>query len=51
MAVGRRLVLVWDGFVGWHQGGLRVAPGRRPARGGDSDETLYGGRFELVVKF
>ena len=40
MAVGRRMVLVWDGFVGQRDGGALAA-----------DETLYGGRFELVVKF
>ncbi len=40
MALGRRLVLVWDGFVGRRDGGALGA-----------DETLYGGRFELVVKF
>ena len=40
MAVGRRLVLVWDGFLGQRDGG-----------GSAADETLYGGRFELVVKF
>ena len=39
-AVGRRLVLVWDGFVGRRDAGLSTA-----------DETLYGGRFELVIKF
>ena len=40
MALGRRMVLVWDGFVGQRDGGAFA--------GG---ETLYGGRFELVVKF
>ena len=40
MAVGRRLVLVWDGFVGQRDGGPLA-----------EDVTLYGGRFELVVKF
>ncbi len=40
MAVGRRLVLVWDGFVGQRDGGSFAG-----------DDTLYGGRFELVVKF
>jgi hypothetical protein len=40
MAAGRRLVLVWDGFIGQRDGGALAA-----------DETLYGGRFELVVKF
>ena len=40
VAAGRRLVLVWDGFVGRQDGG---------PFGEDLD--LYGGRFELVVKF
>jgi hypothetical protein len=40
MARGRRVVLVWDAFVGQRDGGASAA-----------DETLYGGRFELVVKF
>jgi hypothetical protein len=40
MAVGQRMVLVWDGFVGQRDGGTQAG-----------DETLYGGRFELVVKF
>jgi hypothetical protein len=51
MAVGRRLVLVWDGFVGQRQGGLLASPGGGAALGRAPDETLYGGRFELVVKF
>ena len=40
MAAGRRFVLVWDAFVGQRDGGLLA-----------EDRTLYGGRFELVVKF
>ena len=40
MAAGRRFVLVWDAFVGQRDGGLFA-----------EDQTLYGGRFELVVKF
>lgn len=39
-AIGRRLVLVVDGFVG-HLSGLP----------GSGDETLYGGRLELLTKF
>jgi hypothetical protein len=50
MAAGRRFVLVWDGFVGRRQGGLGAAPASGPPRRLD-DETLFGGRFELVVKF
>ena len=40
MALGRRFVLVWDGFVG-----------RREARIAALDRNLAGGRFELVIKF
>ena len=40
MAAGRRFVLVWDAFVGQRDGGAFA-----------EDQTLYGGRFELVVKF
>ncbi len=40
MAQGRRLVLVWDGFVARDEGGALA-----------SDRTRYGARFELVVKF
>ncbi len=39
MALGRRTVLVWDGFLGRRQGGL------------SADRSLSGGRFELLVKF
>lgn len=39
-AIGRRLVLVVDGFVGFDNG----LPGQ-------GDETLYGGRLELLTKF
>jgi hypothetical protein len=39
-AFGRRMVLVWDGFVGRRDGGESA-----------EDETLVGGRFEVVVKF
>ena len=40
MAAGRRFVLVWDAFVGQRDGGAFA-----------EDQTLHGGRFELVVKF
>ena len=49
MAVGRRLVLVWDGFAGRRQGEAGPLPAGAPAR--RPDEALFGGRFELVVKF
>jgi hypothetical protein len=39
-ALGRRFVLVMDGF-----GGFRETPGE------SGDESLFGGRFECVVKF
>lgn len=39
-AFGRRLVLVLDGFLG-----------RREGLGTQDDETIYGSRVELVVKF
>ncbi len=51
MAVGRRLVLVWDGFAGWRQGDQPATPGGGAAAERAADETLVGGRFELVVKF
>ena len=40
-AVGRRMVLVFDGFGGRREG-------RFP---GEEDESLFGGRFEVVYKF
>ncbi|MFQ5349270.1 MAG: hypothetical protein ACE5EG_02375 [Thermoanaerobaculia bacterium] len=51
MAVGRRLVLVWDGFAARRQGDLVLVPGQSPALQRAPDVDLYGGRFELVVKF
>ena len=40
-AMGRRFVLVYDGFVGRREG----------AGPGGSDADLYGARFEVVLKF
>lgn len=40
-AFGRRLVVILDGFGGYREA---VAPG-------DDDETLFGGRVELLLKF
>ena len=40
-AVGRRMVLVLDGFGGRRQGRF----------GGEEDESLFGGRLEVVFKF
>ncbi len=39
-AMGRRVVLVWDGFASYREG-----------LGASDDATGVGGRFELVVKF
>jgi hypothetical protein len=39
-AMGRRMILVWDGFASYREG-----------LGGSDDATGVGGRFELVVKF
>ncbi len=39
-AMGRRVVLVWDGFASYREG-----------LGASSDTTGIGGRFELVLKF
>ncbi len=43
-ALGRRFVVVVDGFVGWRQ----AASGGRNSDGGD---TISGSRVELVIKF
>ena len=42
-AMGRRVVLVWDGFASYREG--------VGASDAASDTTGLGGRFEVVVKF